>query len=51
MTELLQHQIDYYSARAPEYDKWFYRLGKYDHGLAFKQQWEYEARDCPRSVA
>ena len=44
MTELLQHQIDYYSARAPEYDQWFYRLGKYDHGLAFKQQWEYEVR-------
>ena len=44
MTELLQHQIDYYSARAPEYDHWFYRLGKYDHGLAFKQQWEYEAQ-------
>ncbi len=44
MTELLQHQIEYYSARAPEYDQWFYRLGRYDHGAAFKRQWESEAQ-------
>ena len=27
MSDLLQHQIDYYRARAPEYDEWFYRFG------------------------
>ncbi len=43
MTDLLQHQIDYYSARAPEYDQWFYRQGRYDRGAAFKRQWESEA--------
>ena len=44
MTELLQRQIDYYSARAPEYDQWFYRQGRYDRGAAFKRQWESEAQ-------
>ena len=44
MTDLLQHQIAYYSARAPEYDEWFYRIGKYDHGPAFKAQWEAEVK-------
>ena len=44
MTDLLQHQIEYYSARAPEYDQWFYRQGRYDQGDEFKQQWESEAQ-------
>lgn len=44
MTDLLQQQIDYYSARAPEYDRWFYRAGRYDRGAAFKRQWESEAQ-------
>ena len=44
MTDLLQHQIEYYSARAPEYDQWFYREGRYDQGDDFKRQWESEAQ-------
>lgn len=44
MSELLQHQIEYYRARAPEYDEWFYRNGLYDHGEAQKRQWEGEAQ-------
>ncbi len=44
MTELLQHQIDYYRARAPEYDEWFYRLGRYDRGAEHTRQWEAEAQ-------
>ncbi|MCY3778777.1 MAG: class I SAM-dependent methyltransferase [Chloroflexi bacterium] len=43
MTDLLQHQIEYYRARAPEYDEWFYRLGRYDRGEAHTRQWEGEA--------
>ncbi len=34
----LQEQIDYYRARAGEYDEWFYRVGRYDHGAALNQQ-------------
>ncbi len=44
MKDFLQHQIDYYSARAPEYDDWFYRRGRYDHGAAHKKQWQQEVR-------
>ena len=44
MTELLQHQIDYYRARAPEYDEWFYRQGRYDQGAAHTRLWEGEVR-------
>ena len=44
MTELLQHQIDYYRARAPEYDEWFYRLGRYDRGEEHTRQWQEEAQ-------
>ncbi len=44
MSDLLQHQIEYYRARAPEYDEWFYRLGRYDRGAAHTRQWEAEAQ-------
>ena len=44
MSDRLQHQIDYYSARAPEYDRWFYRPGRYDQGPAFERQWENAAQ-------
>ena len=40
---ILQEQIDYYRARAAEYDEWFYRHGRCDHGEADNQQWTAEA--------
>jgi demethylmenaquinone methyltransferase/2-methoxy-6-polyprenyl-1,4-benzoquinol methylase len=47
MTEALQKIIEqqkaYYQARAQEYDEWFYRRGRYDHGLEHTRQWEDEA--------
>jgi 2-polyprenyl-3-methyl-5-hydroxy-6-metoxy-1,4-benzoquinol methylase len=36
---LLQEQIEYYRNRAPEYDQWFFRQGRYDRGEAHRQQW------------
>ena len=54
MTELLQKQIEYYRARAPEYDDWFYRHGRYDQGEAHTRQWQREAqqiRDQLRSAS
>ena len=42
MTTRLQHQIEYYRARAPEYDEWFYRTGRYDRGPAHTKQWQRE---------
>ena len=36
---LLQQQMDYYRARASEYDEWFLRLGRYDHGPEWNARW------------
>src|SRR5437868_4513177 len=37
--ELLQQQIDYYRSRAGEYDEWFLRQGRYDHGAEANNRW------------
>ncbi len=36
---ILQEQIDYYRARASEYDQWFLRLGRYDRGEELNRAW------------
>ncbi len=41
--EVLQQQIEYYRARAGEYDEWFYRVGRYDRGEELNQRWFSEA--------
>jgi len=41
---VLQQQIEYYRARAGEYDEWFYRVGRYDHGAELNQQWYDEVK-------
>jgi demethylmenaquinone methyltransferase/2-methoxy-6-polyprenyl-1,4-benzoquinol methylase len=38
-THIIQEQMAYYRARAGEYDNWFYRLGRYDHGEALNAIW------------
>lgn len=43
MQTLLDQQIDYYRARAQEYDEWFYRQGRYDRGAQHTHTWETEA--------
>lgn len=40
--KLVKDQIEYYRARAAEYDEWFYRTGRYDRGEAHRQQWNAE---------
>jgi 2-polyprenyl-3-methyl-5-hydroxy-6-metoxy-1,4-benzoquinol methylase len=59
---ILQDQIDYYRARAGEYDEWWFRQGRYDRGAEFNARWHAEtatveneldawlARTRPRSV-
>jgi 2-polyprenyl-3-methyl-5-hydroxy-6-metoxy-1,4-benzoquinol methylase len=37
--KLLGEQIAYYRARAAEYDEWFFRRGRYDHGPRLNAQW------------
>jgi demethylmenaquinone methyltransferase/2-methoxy-6-polyprenyl-1,4-benzoquinol methylase len=37
---LLAEQLDYYRRRAFEYDEWWQRLGRYDHGADHAAEWE-----------
>lgn len=50
MDDVLQQQIDYYRARAGEYDQWFYRVGRYDHGEELNEQWFSEARQVMQAL-
>ena len=38
-TDLIREQLQYYRYRAGEYDEWFFRAGRYDRGLAHREQW------------
>ena len=42
---VLDDMRDYYRARAAEYDEWFYRQGRYDHGAAANARWHREAAE------
>jgi demethylmenaquinone methyltransferase/2-methoxy-6-polyprenyl-1,4-benzoquinol methylase len=42
MTNIIQQQIEYYRARASEYDEWFYRQGRYDRGEELNARWKSE---------
>ncbi len=48
--DTLHQQIEYYRARAGEYDEWFYRLGRYDQGPELNQRWFDEAETCMRRL-
>jgi SAM-dependent methyltransferase len=37
--DLLNEQLEYYRARAPEYDEWFFRRGRYDRGPCHLADW------------
>jgi demethylmenaquinone methyltransferase/2-methoxy-6-polyprenyl-1,4-benzoquinol methylase len=36
---VLAGQLEYYRARAPEYDEWFFRTGRYDRGPQHREAW------------
>jgi len=38
--ELLAEQRDFYRARAPEYDEWWQRRGRYDRGVELGAEWD-----------
>src|ERR1700761_7665862 len=40
MTGLLADQRSFYRARAPEYDQWWQRRGRYDHGPEDTAEWD-----------
>lgn len=37
--QLLDEQIEYYRARAPEYDEWYLRKDRYDRGPSHRAEW------------
>ncbi|MFP5406914.1 MAG: class I SAM-dependent methyltransferase [Gammaproteobacteria bacterium] len=39
MNDPLRQQIEYYRARAGEYDEWFFRKGRYDRGPEHNGRW------------
>ena len=39
LEELLAGQADYYRKRAGEYDDWWFRRGRYDHGPDANALW------------
>jgi demethylmenaquinone methyltransferase/2-methoxy-6-polyprenyl-1,4-benzoquinol methylase len=51
MDPLLDEQIAYYRARAPEYDEWFLRQGRYDLGEEQNARWRGELEEVVRALA
>ena len=49
--QLLDEQVEYYRARAPEYDQWWLRTGRYDIDDEFGRRWEGEKAVLARAVA
>jgi SAM-dependent methyltransferase len=48
--QLLAGQLDYYRARAMEYDEWFLRRGRYDRGPETNAQWFAEGEEVRRRL-
>ena len=48
--EILRQQMEYYRARAAEYDEWWLRRGRYDHGPELNAQWFIEAGEAQRAL-
>lgn len=48
---VLQEQLEYYRARAAEYDQWWLRQGRYDRGPQLKAQWFAEAAALRAALA
>jgi SAM-dependent methyltransferase len=46
----LKQQLDYYRARAGEYDDWWFRTGRYDHGAQANAAWFAEVATLEAAV-
>lgn len=44
-TNVLTAMVEYYRARATEYDEWWYRQGRYDHGAERNGRWFAEMQE------
>ena len=50
MDELLAGQVDYYRARAAEYDDWWFRRGRYDDGPEANARWDAEVAEAEAAL-
>lgn len=48
--DLLAEQVRYYRARANEYDDWWFRRGRYDHGEEANARWFGEAAEVEAAL-
>lgn len=48
--DMLREQMDYYRARASEYDEWFLRQGRYDRGAELNARWFAEVDEVRRAL-
>ena len=46
----LREQLEYYRARAQEYDQWWLRQGRYDRGAALNAQWLADAGELTSAL-
>ena len=51
VSRLLDEQIAYYRARAPEYDAWWLRTGRFDRGDANNSAWRADVTAAEEAVA
>lgn len=49
--EILSEQIEYYRARAPEYDEWWSRGGNFDSGEEWNGRWFDEVAEIERALS
>jgi demethylmenaquinone methyltransferase/2-methoxy-6-polyprenyl-1,4-benzoquinol methylase len=49
--EILNEQAAYYRARAPEYDEWWQRSGRYDRGPDATARWKAEVEQVDTELA
>jgi len=50
-SQIVEEQMQYYRARASEYDEWFLRQGRYDRGEAHAKAWFSEVADVQQALA
>lgn len=47
---ILDEQVAYYRKRAGEYDEWWFRTGRYDHGAQLNAAWHDDAREVESAL-
>lgn len=50
LERLVADQLSYYRKRAPEYDDWFFRRGRFDRGPELNARWVAEVDEVERAL-